>query len=109
MEPYQFAAWPADRHAPSRGLVLDADQSVLVTSMGPEGDGAAGEQDLQDLLERGLTFGGSCPRCHHWMSWAIPFGVMVDPKGLRRMVARNGLASADGLFSDLWSVAPRPG
>ena len=54
------------------------------------------------LLEQGLCFRGNCPSCGHSMSWAIPFGVLVDQNELVKMVREDGLASATGAFVNRW-------
>ena len=62
------------------------------------------------LLEQGLCFRGNCPSCRHSMSWAIPFGVLVDQNELVKMVREDGLASAAGAFVKRWpSKLPKPG
>jgi hypothetical protein len=53
-------------------------------------------RQVESLLESGLIYTGCCPRCNHWMSWSIPFGVCVDWADLPEIV-RGELASSSGV------------
>ena len=78
-----------------RGLFLDTTQEKLLDDLKKKKHEL--DQAVTSLLEHGLTFEGHCPRCGHWMSWAIPFGVMVDEAALQKMIKKHELASASGV------------
>jgi hypothetical protein len=100
--------------------MLDRTQAQLLEEIGKRGDHAllnSGEENRQRretrlLLERGLRFEGLCPRCSHWMSQEIAFGVTIDDHQLTRMITTDGLASAVPLSSTtgLWDhIRPSKG